>query len=131
MGKVRLLAAFGTPLCAFTIILGPGSTLRTVVAVAPPGVVFVMTKSCLRPRLAPSAEGFMLAVMEFVDVAATGEDELSIVDGLLIAIRCPALVIFVMLTLSDREDLVARPAGVDGLAVDEVTGDLFCFWLVK
>lgn len=83
-----MIAAFGSPLCAFTIIFGPGSTFRTV-AVAPPGVVFVMTKSCFRPRLAPSAEGFMpkveFEVLEFV--VATEDDAFSIVDGLVIAIR--------------------------------------------
>lgn len=82
VGKLRLAVAFGSPLCAFTIILGPGSTFRTV---AEPGVVFVITRSCFRPRLAPKAEGFM-DMVELAVVFAADDDELSN-DGLVMAIR--------------------------------------------
>lgn len=80
-GKLRLVGVLGSPLCAFTTMLGPGSTLRTVAA---PGVVFVITRSCFRPRLAPSAEGF-IAKVELLLVLA-GEDEF-INGGLFMAIR--------------------------------------------
>lgn len=81
VGKLRFAVALGSPLCAFTTMLGPGSTFRTVAA---PGIVFVITKSCFRPRLAPSAEGFM-AIVELL-LALAGED-VFINDGLFIAIR--------------------------------------------
>lgn len=41
-----------------------------------------------------------------------------------------------MLTLSDRDDLFARPAAVELLVVEvvvagDIAGDLFCFWLAR
>lgn len=41
-------------MCAFTTMLELGIIFRTAAAAAEPGVVFVMTKSCFRPRLAPN-----------------------------------------------------------------------------
>lgn len=81
--------------CDLTTMFGPGRTFRTAVPAPPPPMVFVITRSCLRPLRNDIAA--LLAVAPAVVTVLGG--------GLLIAIRWPVLVIFVMLTLSDSGDI--------------------------
>lgn len=110
-----------------------GSIFRTVAAVvAVPGVVFVMTKSCFRPS-AILLLGLMVAKLLPVLLV------LEMLEGALlpIGIRWPAPVIFVMLTLSEREDLPVLPPVVVVAAVGELVelGVMVAFdvgfWLVR
>lgn len=126
-GRFKLVATLTSG--DLTTMFGPERTFRTAVPAPPPPppppMVFVITRSCLRPL-----RNDIVALLEaFAAPAVT-----VLGGGLLIAIRCPVLVIFVILTLSDSGDMLVvadfvvacnRPTG---LALARAFGSDGC-WL--
>lgn len=125
--KGRFKPGVPTASCDLTIRFGAGRTFRTAAPAPPPPIVLVMTRSCLRPL-----RNDIAALLEPLAAAAT-----VLIGGLLIAIRWPVLVIFVMLTLSDSGDmlvvaglLVACNRPMVGLVLASAFGnDCCCCWL--
>lgn len=104
-GRFKLGATLTS--CDLTTMLGPGRTFRTAVPAPPlpPPIVFVITRSCLRPL-----RNDIVALLEPPAVPAVT----VLGGGLLIAIRWPVLVIFVILTLSDSGDILVVAVFVVG-----------------